>query len=155
MNETTERKRRFNLFYKNLKESKDFEKLSVYELIWRGYNQACADCGQDCSEISIEETQKIVEDQMFFDFISDCLLHPNKSKPVQSNDYVKITYCEPDKCIGFPDRMEEMDCEHCEHTRIINLSKLCGVESDEKIDDKILTPDEVKELSKAIAKGNE
>ena len=156
MKEITERRKHFNVFYNHLKQSKDFEKLSLIELFWKVYNQACADCGAGSSEISIEETQKMIEDELFFSFISDCLLHPNNAKPIQGNDYVKVTYCEPDKCVGFPDRMDEMDCEHCERTKIINLSKLCGIESEEeKINDKILTPDEVKELSKVIAKGNE
>ena len=149
--EISEKRKRFNVFYKHLKDGKDFEKLSFIELLWKVYNQACADCGVDCSEVSMEETQKMIEDQMFFFFISDCLLHPEKSKPIQGNDYVKVTFCEPDKCVGFPDRIEEMDCEHCERTKIINLSQLCGIDSDEEnLKDKILTADEVNQLSRVL-----
>ena len=152
MSKPTERRKHFEVFYKYLKDGKDFEKLSVRELLWKVYNQACADCGQDCSEISMEETAKIIEDEMFFEFISNCLLHPEESKPIKGNDYIKVTFCEPDKCLGFPDRMEEMDCEHCERTRIIDLSKLCGIKSEEeKLKDKILSADEVKELSNILS----
>ena len=154
MNKPTERRKHFEVFYKYLKDGKDFEKLSVRELLWKVYNQACADCGQDCSEISMEETQKIIEDEIFFNFISDCLLHPERSKPIKGNDYVKVTLCEPDKCVGFPDRIEEMDCEHCECTRIINLSRLCGVEPEDKLENKILTADEVNQLSNILTGGN-
>lgn len=145
-----ERRKHFELFYRYLEGNKDFAKLSVKELLWKVYNQACVDCGQDSSEISMQETQKLIEDELFFDFISNCLLYPEESKPIEGNDYVRVTFCEPDKCIGFPDRMEEMDCEHCERTRIINLSQLCGIESEEeKLKDKILTPEEIKEISKS------
>ncbi len=151
--ENTERRKHFEAFWKYLKESKDFEKLSLRELAWKIYNQACADCGLDCSEISMEETRKIVEDTMFFDFIQDCLLNPATSNETAQNDYVKVVYeCTPEdknKCIAWPDRCDDV-CHG--HTAVINLSKLCGIDSakEETINDKILSTEEVNELSKAL-----
>lgn len=147
------RRKRFENIFRCIKNSKDFSKMSLEEIGWKLYNQACVDCGEDSFDISIEETQKMVEDEMFFDFISECLLYPQDNKPIPGNDYVKVKFCEPDKCVGFPDRIDEMDCEHCEKIKIINLSKLCGVEStEEKINDKILTSNEIKELTKILTK---
>ena len=148
-----ERRKHFELFWRYIKSSKDFENLSLKELMWKVYNQACADCGQDYSDISIEETQKIVEDAMFFNFVQECILHPQETNSIKNNDYVKVVYkCEPDKCIAYPDRCEDVGCEEG-HMAIINLSKLCGVDSEkESVNDKILSMDEVNELADALKK---
>jgi hypothetical protein len=151
--EISEKRKHFEAFWKYLKNSKDFEKLSMRELAWKIYNQACADCGQGSSEVSIEETQKFIEDVLFFDFIQDCLLNPKSNSITEHNDYVKVVYeCSPsdrDKCIAWPDRCDDA-CNG--HTAIINLSKLCGINSDNKetITDKILSTEEVNQLSKAL-----
>ena len=148
-----EREKHFELFWKYLKEHKDFEKLSLKQLLWKVYNQACADCGQDASPITIEEAQKMVEDMMFFNFVQDCILNPSETKPVQKNDYVKVVYdCEQDKCVAYPDRCNDVGCNGNGHTVIVNLSKLCGIDSDkeETVTDKILSSDEIKELSEAL-----
>lgn len=148
----TERTRKFESFWNYLKSSKDFDKLSLKKLLERAYNQACADCGQGASDISLEETQKILDTELFLSFVQNCIVHPEQGTLSESSDYVKVTYCEPDKCVGFPDRIEEMGCENnCGRTRIINLSKLCGIESaEESIKDKLLSSSEVEQISKAL-----
>lgn len=93
---------------------------------------------------------------MFIDFIHDCILHPSDA-PLPQNDYVRVTYkCNPEdreKCIAWPDRCEDVggDGGECCST-ILNLSKLCGIDSNksEKVDDKILTSDEITTLTNAI-----
>jgi hypothetical protein len=72
------------------------------------------------------------------------------------NDYVKVTWdCTPEdraKCIAFPDRCEDV-CSAEKRTTLINLSMLCGIDSDKKetLDDKLLTEEEIDQLSKILS----
>jgi len=152
-------RKQFEKFYSYLKQTKDFDKKSLKELMWSVYCQACVDCGVNSTEISNNEVLKFIEDSMFIDFVHNCILNPS-DKPLPQNDYVKVTYkCSPEdreKCIAWPDRCEDVggDGDCC--STIINLSKLCGIESNktENVNDKILTAEEVNELANAIANGN-
>lgn len=151
-----DRRRKFENLFSYLKSSKDFDKLSLKEIMWRIYNQACIDCGMDSVDVPMDEVVKYLENSMFIDFIQDCLLNPS-DKPLPQNDYVKVTYkCSPEdklNCIAWPDRCEDVGgSEDGQCSTIINISKLCGIESNkmEKVDDKILTAKEVEELANAL-----
>ena len=152
-------RKRFEKFYSYLKQTKDFDKKSLKELMWGVYYQACVDCGVNSTEISNNEVLKFIEDSMFIDFVHNCILDPS-DKPLLQNDYVKVTYkCsseDREKCIAWPDRCEDVGGDSNCCSTIINLSKLCGIESNktENVNDKILTAEEVNELAKAIVNGN-
>lgn len=148
------KRKRFENIYRYLKQSKDFDKLSVKELMWKVYNQACVDCGEESTEISIEETKRIIEDSMFLDFVQECILNPEESQALPQNDYVRVTFpcTDKDKCVAWPDRCSDVGGNGETCSSILNLSKLCGIESNksEKINDKILTAAEIDALSKAL-----
>lgn len=157
----TERYRHFEAYFNYLKSSKSLEKLPLKKLLYRVYEQACIDCGATGGEMSIEDTEKFIEDTLFLDFISDCILHPSE-KPLPNNDYVKVVYdcTEEDrkKCVAWPDRCSDVGCdEEGKCSTIINISKLCGIESNEKekIDEKILSEEEIQLLAKALVENEE
>ena len=156
LSDVAERMKHFNAFYTYLKSSKDFEKLTVKDLLWKVYNQACTDCGITAVDISEEEVAKIIETETFINFISDCITNPQDAKKLPHNDYVKVTWdCTPEdraKCIAFPDRCEDV-CSAEKRTTLINLSMLCGIDSDKKetLDDKLLTEEEIDQLSKILS----
>lgn len=156
-------KRRFNNYYKYLKNNGDFERLPLKKLLEKVYQQACIDCGAgEGKDISNEEVEKFLETQMFLDFVQDCIVHPTDAVKLPQNDFVLVHQeCTPEdraKCVAFPDRCIDVGCvaEGGGCDVLLNLSKLCGIESDknETIDDKLLTEDEVKELARALENAN-
>ena len=153
LKDMTNRRKHFNALYSYFK--KDLEKLTLKELLWKVYNQACCDCGIDATEISMEELNAILETETFVDFVRECIANPSEMKKLPQNDYVKVTWeCSPEdklKCVAFPDRCDDV-CSEEKRTTIVNLSKLCGIDSDkdETLDDKLLTEDEIKELARAL-----
>lgn len=153
LKDMTERRKHFDALYNFFK--KDLEKLTLKELLWKVYNQACCDCGVDADEISMEELKSIIEAEVFVDFIRDCITNPSDIKKLPQNDYVKVIWdCSPadkQKCLAWPDRCDEV-CSEEKRTTVINLSKLCGIDSNKKetIDDKLLTKEEIDELAKCL-----
>lgn len=156
VNDKTDRYRHFEAYFNYLKSSKDLEKLPLKKLLYKVYEQACIDCGVTGEEISMEDAKKFLEDAVFLDFIRDCILHPSE-KPLPNNDYVKVVYqcTEEDRknCVAWPDRCSDVGCdEEGKCSTILNLSKLCGIDSNkkEKVDEKILSEEEIKLLADAI-----
>lgn len=152
----TERYHHFEAYFNYLKSSKDLEKLPLKKLLYKVYEQACADCGVTGEDIPIEDTKKFIEDTLFLDFIRDCVLHPSE-KPLPNNDYVKVVYeCTAEdrkNCVAWPDRCTDVGCDaEGKCSTILNLSKLCGIDSNEKekVEEKLLSEEEIKLLAEAI-----
>lgn len=151
-------KRRFNNYYKYLKNSGDFERLPLKKILEKVYQQACLDCGAgEVKDISNEEVEKFLETQMFLDFVQDCIAHPTDAVKLPQNDFVLVHHeCTPEdraKCVAFPDRCRDVGCTtEGGYDVLLNLSKLCGIESNEKeeISDKLLTQSEIDQLAEAL-----
>jgi hypothetical protein len=147
-----ELRKNFEKFYESLKTSPDPETLK--EAFWVTYLQGHNDRTPQ-KEVPIEQVAKDIDDECFFDFVKSCLkpeglvIGPDH---VMASDYVEVEYpCsakEKSKCVSFPDR--------CEGTckRLINISKLCGVEVAHTIFVKnkdLLTHEEAALLSRTLA----
>lgn len=146
----TKLRQNFEIFKKNVN---IFDK-PLDELLWLFYKQGNLDPAKEEQEVSNEELKKIVEDEYFFDFIKNCLEHPENMTPAIQDECVEVSYpCGGhDKCVAWPDRCEECggDGITC-GKKIINLSKLCRVPSVKET----LTKEEVDILADMLAKTRE
>lgn len=106
-----------------------------------------------------ELTEQEFEDFCFMNFVKECIENPeNMPKPAPQSDYVVVTApCkERDKCIAFPDRCKDAGCDDigvCK--RLINISKLCGVDNAVVVNkDKLMTSDEMELLANVLTSVN-
>lgn len=146
----------FEKFYEASK--KDWEPVSIKELLWNFYSQGHIDPTPVGTEISAEEVTKMVEDQCFFDFVKSCIEDPNQQSTNVPSDYVTITYpctaIDKEKCVAWPDRCEDVGGDGTICKRIINLSKLCGVENSQSIfvkDKQLVTSEEAALLASTLS----
>ena len=141
----------FEKFYNTVK----FDPEQFKEILWKFYLQGHNDPTPVGEEISAEKVKEIVETQNFLEFVESCITNPEAptgfGNPVNSSDYVEVvcpcSYEDKSKCVAYPDRCEG-ECK-----RLINISKLCGVESGKSvfIKDKTLVSDaEAKLLSEVL-----
>lgn len=145
----------FETFYNELIKTKSLFDTPLKEFLFEFYKQGHIDPTDESEELTMEQVKKIVDDNCFVDFVKSCIENPT-DKQMQQEDYVEIYYpCTPDikaKCLAWPDRCEDVggDGETC-GKKIINLSKLCGVSSSEKLKSRI-TKEEVDALASVLAK---
>jgi len=143
----------FEKFYKTVK----FDPEQFKEILWKFYLQGHYDTSPIGEDITDEEVAKMVEDQCFMDFIKSCIEDKIPEAENHSSDFVEIAYpCTAEdkaKCIAWPDRCEEVGGDGVLCKRVINLSKLCGVEPEQTIfvkDKNLLTTEEAATLSRAV-----
>ena len=143
----------FEKFYKTVK----FDPEQFKEILWKFYLQGHNDPAPVGEDISDEAVAKMVEDQCFMDFIKSCIEDKIPETENHPSDFVEIAYpCTAEdkaKCIAWPDRCEDVGCDGNVCKRIINLSKLCGAESDKSIfikDTSLVSDKEAKQLSEVL-----
>lgn len=141
----------FEKFYNTVK----FDPEQFKEILWKFYLQGHNDPTPVGEDISDESVKEMVERQNFLDFMESCIADPNAPAPfgqtVNANDYVEVVCpCsveDKQKCVAYPDRCEG-ECK-----RLINLSKLCGVESGKSMfikDTSLVSDKEAKLLSEVL-----
>lgn len=154
---------KFDCFYNYLKNNIEFENLTLKEICQRMYNQGYSDNVEGGKEIPIEEISKEIEANLFIEQIQDYLNNPEEHKDfLESTPYVRVVFpcTQKDKCIAFPDRCFDVGAidPGVKCSKLVNLSKLCGVEGNEgklkKDTSKLLTPEEIEVLTSIICKLN-
>jgi hypothetical protein len=155
----------FEKFYESKKGELNEQELK--ESFYLFYLQGHLDPTPVGQDISSEEVAAEIERNCFLDFIQSCIEDPESlanEAPSKVTDFVEVEYpvCEPEtctpedraKCVSWPDHCEDVQrMIRRKSKRIINLSKLCGVDEGKSIlikDKDQLTPTEAKLLSKAI-----
>lgn len=140
--------------FDNFRKTIDIQKYNLEELFFLFYNQGHLDTTPNSYEITQEDWERAC----FLNFIEDCIENPDNLTAPESSDYVKVTYpcIGHDKCLVWPDRMDEAGCDGETCSVMVNISKLCGIEESKKIKDKIdqktLTSDEIETLSNILKK---
>lgn len=147
----------FEKFYKSINADSSFQ-----ELAWLFYKQGHLDVTPISVEVNTAKFMDEYQREAFIRFIEDCIENPSSTTEVSQNDYVLVEYKCPGRdcrnCVAWPDRCEDVGCDGETCTKLINLSKLCGVESEGKgtlIDKrKMLTTDKVKVLANIVERLN-
>lgn len=151
-------KQDFNKYFDYLIEEGKLSSCTIKDLCYKCYCQGTTRVN-DLKEISMEEVEKWLENKEFFDFVRSCISHPEQMKNgCSTSGIVKIVYpCtaeDKEKCVAWPDRCEECggDGQICGY-EYVDLAKLCGVESSNKISENpgpSITPEEAKQLSEKL-----
>lgn len=151
-------KQDFNKYFDYLIEEGKLSSYTIKDLCYKCYCQGTTRVN-DLKEISMEEVEKWLENKEFFDFVRSCISHPEQMKNgCSTSGIVKIVYpCtaeDKEKCVAWPDRCEECggDGQICGY-EYVDLAKLCGVESSNKISENpgpSITPEEAKQLSEKL-----
>lgn len=152
---------KFDCFYNYLKNDVGFENLTLKEICQRMYNQGYSDNDEGGKEIPIEEISREIEANLFIEQIQEFLNNPEEHKDfLESTPYVRVVFpcTQRDKCVAFPDRCSDVGAidPGIKCSKLVNLSKLCGVEENEgKLKEdtsKLLTPEEIEVLASIIGK---
>ena len=151
-------KQDFNKYFDYLIKEGKLSSYTIKDLCYKCYCQGTTRIN-DLKEIPMEEVEKWLENKEFFDFIRSCISHPEQMKNgCSTSGIVKIVYpCtaeDKEKCIAWPDRCEECggDGQTCGY-EYVDLAKLCGVESSNKISENpgpSITPEEAKQLAEKL-----
>lgn len=151
-------KQDFNKYFDYLIKEGKLSSYTIKGLCYKCYCQGTTRVN-DLKEISMEEVEKWLENKEFFDFIRSCISHPEQMKNgCSTSGIVKIVYpCtaeDKEKCVAWPDRCEECggDGQTCGY-EYVDLAKLCGVESSNKISENpgpSITPEEAKQLAEKL-----
>ena len=147
---------KFDCYYNYLKNDVGFENLTLKEICQKMYNQGYSDNDEGGKEIPIEEISKEIEANLFIEQIQDFLNNPEEHKDfLENTPYVRVVFpcAQRDKCAEFPDKCFEMCAikPGVKCSKIVNLSKLCGVEKAKK-NTKLLTPEEAETLASILNK---
>lgn len=149
----------FDKFYDNFK----IESGATFkELAWLFYKQGHLD--QTPTGVDLDESKFMDEYQRdaFIKFVEECIENPASTTEASQNEYALVEYKCPghDKCIAWPDRCEDVGGDGQTCTTLINLSKLCGIESSSEIHGalvdkrKMLTTEEAKVLANIVGRLN-
>ena len=153
----TKLRHNFEKFYESFRINGE---LSFQEIAYLFYKQGHLDTTPVGVEVNTAKFMDEYQREAFIRLVEDCIENPESTTEASQNDYVLVEYkCPGHDCIAWPDRCEDVggDGETC--TTLINLSKLCGVESSGGtgvlIDKhRMLTADEVKTLTNIVERLN-
>lgn len=140
--------------FEAFKKQVNLDDYKLDDLLFLFYNQGHLDTTPVGYEISKEDWEK----ECFLHFVESCIENPENENKLNSSDYVRVTYpCTGhDKCIAWPDRLDEVGCDGETCSMIVNISKLCGIEDSadkllqDSYDPERLTKEEIDTLANIL-----